>query len=938
MRLSNEFLQKFTRASGRTARYGVAVVSSGITLLICLLLNWMLSGNLPLTLFIIPVAVSAWFGGLGPGLLATLLCGAGNHYFLTEPHFSFSSLDPAEWERLGLFLATSGLLSWLIEKMHIARQEVEARAREAEQRQSELEAQIVERERAKAERERLIAELDTEQARFKAIVEHIPGGVLLAEAPSGRIVMGNSHVEQILGHPVIPSPNVESYREWIGYHPGGRRVEGQEYPLARALHGEIVTDEDILYQRGDGVKIWIRVSGAPIRDAGGKIVGGVVLFTDIDEEKRAREALRINRERLNLAQKAARIGSFEWNIQTNVNIWSEEIEAIYGLPPGSFGGSHEAWLERVHPEDRQRAEQDVYRAFVDGEFSSEWRTVWPDGGVRWLQAQGKVFFDKAGQPLRLVGINMDVTERKRAEEELRASERRLEIALDAAKLGSWHVDFGANEMTCSAACKANFGRAPDDNFTYKDLIETIHSDDRERVLKAVEQTARNREEYQDEYRVIWPDGSLHWIAARGRCAYGADGQPLYFDGVTLDFTERKRMEESLRCQTEALREADRRKDDFLATLAHELRNPLAPILNAVRILALRGDDPVIVAQTNEVMDRQVQQMVRLVDDLLEVSRIGRGKISLQKTPVDLAEVVAIAVETSRPLVEAHRHTLTVSLPQRPAPIEADAARLAQVLVNLLNNAAKYTEDGGRIDLIAECANGEAALRVRDNGIGIAPERLPSVFDMFAQIEGETDRSQGGLGIGLTLARRLVEMHGGKIEARSAGLGKGSEFLVRLPAAPEPLAASALNPAEHSSAHVANSSRRVLIVDDNADSAESMAVLLRLYGHDVRLAHDGLAALEEARAFRPDIMFLDLSLPKMDGYEVARRLRPEPAMRGMTLVAMTGYGREEDRQRTQKAGFHLHLVKPVDFDMLDELLLSLPGSQSRKEQGRRGASH
>ncbi|MGH9938731.1 MAG: PAS domain-containing protein [Blastocatellia bacterium] len=918
------------------ARYGVAVVSSGVTLFVCLFLDHVFSGNLPLTLFVIPVAVSAWFGGLRPGLLATLLCGLASDYFLMRPHFSFFGLSTADFERLGLFLATSGLLCWLIETAHIARREVEARAREAEQRQSELEAQLAERERARAERERLIAELETEQARFKAIVEHIPAGILMAEAPNGRIVMGNPQVERILGHPAVLSPDIESYRDWLAYDVDGRRVEGRESVLARALQGEVVVGREILYHRGDGVKAWIRVSGTPIHDASGRIVGGVTLFTDIDEEKRARESLRVNQERLNLAQKAARIGSFEWNIQTNVNIWSEEIEAIYGLPPGSFGGSHEAWLERVHPEDRRRAEQDVYRAFVDGEFSSGWRTIWPNGAVHWLQAQGRVFFDEAGQPLRLVGVNMDVTERKRAEEDLRASERRLEIALDAAKLGSWHMDFGANEMTCSAACKANFGRAPDDNFTYKDLIETIHPDDRERALKAVEQTTRNREEYHDEFRIIWPDSSLHWIAARGRVEYGPDGQPLHFDGVTLDLTERQQMEESLRRQTEALREADRRKDDFLATLAHELRNPLAPIRNAVRILTLRGDDPAVVTQTNEVMDRQVQQMVRLVDDLLEVSRIGRGKINLQKAPVHLAEVVATAVETSRPLIEAHGHTLTVSLPDCAARVEADAARLAQVLSNLLNNAAKYTEDGGQIDLIAECVNEEVTLRVRDNGIGIAPEKLPRVFDMFAQIAGETDRSQGGLGIGLTLARRLVEMHGGKIEVRSAGLGKGSEFLVRLPALIEPLAESARNSVEDFSAPTANGSRRILIVDDNVDSAESMAVLLRLDGHEVRLAHDGLAAVEEACAFRPDVVFLDLDLPKLDGYEVARRLRP--AMGGMTLVAMTGYGQEEDRRRTREAGFHSHLVKPVDFDLLEEMLSSLAPSQSRNERRRRSASH
>jgi CheY-like chemotaxis protein len=327
-----------------------------------------------------------------------------------------------------------------------------------------------------------------------------------------------------------------------------------------------------------------------------------------------------------------------------------------------------------------------------------------------------------------------------------------------------------------------------------------------------------------------------------------------------------------------------------------------------------------------------------VDDLLEVSRIGRGKISLQKAPVDLGKVVATAVETSRPLIEAHRHKLTVSLPDRPVRVEADAARLAQVLSNLLNNAAKYTEDGGRIELIAERVNEEAVLRVRDNGVGIAPEILPQVFDMFMQVESSRNRSQGGLGIGLTLVRRLVEMHGGKIEARSAGLRKGSEFLVRLPALAEPAPESARKTAKDSSTQMANGTRHVLIVDDNVDLAESMALLLRLYGHEVRLAYDGLAALEEAYAYRPDVMFLDLDLPKLDGYEVARRLRLEPAMRDMKLVAMTGYGQEEDRRLTQEVGFQLHMVKPVDFNKVEELLSSLPDSRSRNKRGRGNASH
>src|SRR5215475_10995790 len=291
MRLSyDKFLQTFPRASGRVASYGMAIISSGVTLLVCLFLNQALSGNLPLTLFIIPVVVSAWFGGLGPGLLATFLSGVASEYFLTEERFSLFRMDTADWERLTLFLITSGLLNWLMMIMRNARQEVEVRAREAVQRQIELEEQIVERERARTERERLIAEIETERARLNTILEHIPGGVILAEAPSGQITMGNPQIERIFGHPMIFSPDIESYREWLAYDVNGRRIEGRESVLARTLQGEVVTGQEVRYHRGDGRDAWISVSGAPISDAGGNIVGGVVLITDIDVEKRASEA------------------------------------------------------------------------------------------------------------------------------------------------------------------------------------------------------------------------------------------------------------------------------------------------------------------------------------------------------------------------------------------------------------------------------------------------------------------------------------------------------------------------------------------------------------------------------------------------------------------------------------------------------------------------
>jgi signal transduction histidine kinase/DNA-binding response OmpR family regulator len=373
-----------------------------------------------------------------------------------------------------------------------------------------------------------------------------------------------------------------------------------------------------------------------------------------------------------------------------------------------------------------------------------------------------------------------------------------------------------------------------------------------------------------------------------------------------------------------LRETDRRKDEFLATLAHELRNPLAPIRNALHIMRLDADETTI-AQAHAMMERQLGHMVRLIDDLLDLSRITRGKLELRKEPVDLAAVIANAVETARPLIEAAGHELSVSLATAVGPIEADAVRLAQVVSNLLSNAAKYTDRGGRIVLTTRRGEREVAISVRDSGIGIPPESLPTVFDMFMQVDRSSDRSQGGLGIGLTLVKNLVEMHGGRVEAKSDGAGKGSEFIVHLP-----FASAATTPAvareSASPGKETSGCRRVLVADDNADAAFSMAAMLRLMGHDVRIVRNGAHALEEAARFRPDVALLDIGMPVMNGYEVARRIRRERWGGAVVLAALTGWGQDEDKRRAAEAGFDAHFTKPVDPNDIETLIARLAGGR------------
>jgi CheY-like chemotaxis protein len=367
-----------------------------------------------------------------------------------------------------------------------------------------------------------------------------------------------------------------------------------------------------------------------------------------------------------------------------------------------------------------------------------------------------------------------------------------------------------------------------------------------------------------------------------------------------------------------LREADRRKDEFLATLAHELRSPLAPIASAVELLRRADGDCAMVDEACGVLRRQVDQMVRLIDDLLDVSRISCGKMPLRKEPVALGTVIDGAVETVRPLIDAQGHELATIVPEEPILLDADRTRLAQVIANLLSNAARYTEKGGRIRLTAGRQGAEAFVSVQDNGIGLAAEHLPHVFEMFSQVAPALDRSQGGLGIGLALVRGLVELHGGKVEASSGGIGKGSEFRVHLPVLGAPLAAALEEPPEINGER-ARGTCRILVVDDHRDAADSLARLLRLMGHEAHISYDGQEALHAAARLRPEVLLLDIGLPRLNGYDVARQIRQQPWGNRVTLIALTGWGQAEDKRRAREAGFDHHMTKPVDVAALENLL-------------------
>ncbi len=413
-----------------------------------------------------------------------------------------------------------------------------------------------------------------------------------------------------------------------------------------------------------------------------------------------------------------------------------------------------------------------------------------------------------------------------------------------------------------------------------------------------------------EVRVRLKDGTLRYFEVSA--ARWQDGSRTLVTAILRDVHDRRDAEI-------ALREMDRRKDQFLATLAHELRNPLAPLRNGLQLLKLAKEDAALVERTRHMMELQLGQMVRLIDDLLDVGRITNDRIALNKEKTSLDKIIRQAIETSAPLIHAQQHELTIDLPAREIVLDADVVRLTQVFANLLNNAAKYTPVNGRISVSAEEHGGSATIYVRDNGVGISREMLPQVFEMFVQVDKSLERSQGGLGIGLSLVKRLVEMHGGTVEANSEGPGRGSVFIVRLPTTEA--AAEVETPAPTELAAAPPTGHRILVVDDNEDAATSLALLLKLMGHETRTANDGLEAIEVADEFQPDVALLDIGMPKLNGYETARRMRQKSWGREMLLVALTGWGQEADRRRSSDAGFNSHLVKPVNVAEIERLLTS-----------------
>jgi PAS domain S-box-containing protein len=652
---------------------------------------------------------------------------------------------------------------------------------------------------------------------------------------------------------------------------------------------------------------------------------------DAAERRRAEEALRDTRGRLASTVADAGLAMWSWDMSTDRVSGDAAMAWLFNLSPEDAAGAPPSvYQAALHPADAALDQANIRRAIATGApYESSVRVLARDGAWHSVISRGQVLYDSAGKPQRLRGVVVDVTREQTAQAELRDSEERYRTLFEAIDEGVCVI-----EMLYDAG-----GQPSDYRFLEMNTAFVKHTG----LIDAVGKTVLE----------MVPGHDRHWFETYGRVA--ATGEPIRFVNeaqalhrwfdvyatrvgaagsrkvavLFTDITERKRTETELQRLAADLTAADRRKTEFLATLAHELRNPLAPLRSGLQVMRLRAGAPAAgdaadSARVLAVMERQLGHMVELVDDLLDVARIQRGQVELKLTSIDLNDVLDAAVEAAMPAMDQHGHRLRVEVEAWPLPLLADATRLTQVVSNLLNNAAKYTPRGGAVTLCARREGSHAIIAVADNGVGIAPESIEEVFGLFNQVGREQDRTQGGLGIGLSLVRSLVELHGGSVAARSAGAGLGSEFMVRLPlaAVPKDAPASAVAGLPGAAPPARVHAVRLLVVDDNRDAADTLSALLELLGHVAQVANDGRAALEAMQDFRPHVVFLDIGMPGMNGYQVAEAIRNDRRFDQPLLVALTGWGGEDDRARTRAAGFDLHLTKPVDLDRIEQMLADL----------------
>lgn len=854
-----------------------------VAVLLGCLARWVLGGAigptaLPFITFFPAVAWAAWYGGLGPAILAVLLAAILAAWFFFEPLFAFRLGDPVAFLA---FPAAAAIIVAAIEVMHRTRRKL-----------------------AKAYHV------------LSTTLTSIGDGVIVTDA-EGRITFLNPRAEQLTRwrrDDAFGRPLVEVFR--IVNETTRRDVED---PVARVLRdGNIVgiANHTLLIAKG-GSEIPIDDSAAPVRQVGGATLGAVLVFRDVREQRLADAA----RARLAAIVESSGDAILSKSLDGTILTWNAAAERLFGYTSEEMVGRS---ILTLIPSELREEENLIVERLRSGRSAEliETKRLTKDGKRIPVSVRVSPLMDVDGTVIGASKTVRDLSDLVAARDEL-SREKDL-LATTLASIGDAVI------VTDAAGCVTFLNPVAErlTGWSQRDALGQPLQD----VFRIVNEWTRREAENpalraMREGTIIGLANHTVLLARSGdelpiddsaAPIRGADGKLAGSVLVFRDITARRQTERELR-------EADQRKNEFLATLAHELRNPLAPIKNSVMLLQLKGPPDKELAAARDVIERQVGQLSRLLDDLLDINRLVHQKLELRKETVTLRSIIDSALETAGPGILNGRHRVSVEVPD-DVILDADAVRLAQVFANLLNNAAKYTDSGGQFWVRATEQGSEVIVRVRDTGIGIAPESLPRLFEMFSQVPVALKSAQGGFGIGLSLARGIVELHGGSISARSDGLGKGSEFTVRLPVLVRAVPHAPVSKSGRLASE-SGMSRKILIADDVRDNADTLSMMLQALGHDVRVVYNGAEAVAEAERLRPQVALLDIGMPGMDGYEVCQRIREQPWGKLMYLVAQTGWGQEEDRRRAEQAGFDWHMLKPIDCADLVAVLDRLPERSS-----------
>ncbi len=925
-------------------------------------------------------------------------------------------------------------------------------------------ADISDRKQVELALEQKIQEAEASQRTLNALMTYIPEGIAIAEAPDVRIRQVSRYGQQMTGRTfaeLVGLPSTAHPETWQFFALDGTLATPEALPLARAVkHGEVITNEEWLLQTADGQRILTLCNAGPIYDQEGAITGGILAWQDITELKQTEIALQRHQEHLNLAMAAARMGSWDWDIQLDVIKFSDNIKRLFGLDPEHFGDCYETVMAMVHPDDLPRVERALHDAvYKQAEYNIELRVIKPDGTVCWILSLGRVFYSATGIPLTMTGIDIDITDSKQVQLTLQQTTERLNVALksapislfnqdldlrytwiynpthdlsveqvigqrdedltspetaarltdlkrqvivtgvslreevkvtangqtthydltidpihddknaivgitcaavdiseriqiaterqqaamalqesddclrmaiESANMGIWDWNLITNQLTWDAGCKAIFGLPPEADSSLERFYEGLHPDDRDRIQQVIAKslTQKSGGNYDVEYRVIGlQDRVERWVRAKGQTYFDGDGNPLRFTGTILDITQQKQAEvarEQLLSQEQAARaaaeRANRIKDEFLAILSHELRSPLNPILGWAKLLQTKKLDAEKTARALETIERNAKLQTQLIDDLLDIAKILRGKLKIEPASVDPVFVIEAAIETVQAAADAKAIRIETDLPEI-GPIQGDGARIQQIVWNLLTNAIKFTPEQGQITIQLAQVDHWAQLKVTDTGQGIRPEFLPHIFESFRQADASITRQFGGLGLGLAIVRYLAEAHGGTISADSPGEGKGATFTVSLPLFsqhPNQRVPFVL-PGEVDLTGV-----RVIAVDDNPDGLTLLTLPLGEYGAEVLGLESAAEVLSNLAGFKPHVLVSDIGMPGMDGYELLRQIRALPPEQGgqVPAIALTAYVREEDAQKALDSGFQQHLSKPIEPDAIARAVAQL----------------